>query len=257
MRFPLPTDTAKWFGVPVAYREQTMSDNSQDPKTIVLTGVTHGLGKALAIKFAGMGHTVIGCGRSEEALALLRGELGEPHAFDAVDITDAGTVAEWGEGILECFGPPDLLINNAGVVNKNNKSWRIDADEFDTVINVNLIGVGNVIRALVPAMVKEKRGTIMGLCSGAGHKGLKFIGPYCATKFAMEGLLKSMALELPKGMAAIGLSPPVVNTRIIQSNFGKAAEKMESPDTWAERAAPFILSLGEKESGTVQTVPSE
>ena len=96
-----------------------------DSRTILITGVTRGIGRALAERLAGMGHTIIGCGRSEPEIRALRGVLGAPHRFDPLDVTDWAAVRAWSEAVLEENGPPDLLVNNAGMINRNAPLWEV------------------------------------------------------------------------------------------------------------------------------------
>src|SRR6266404_7424375 len=108
---------------------------------IVITGATRGLGRALAEGFAKREQTVIGCGRSEPEIAALRVQIGPAEAFEVVDVAQDDQVEAWAKRLLERFGPPDLLINNAAVINANAPLWEIKAAEFDRVIDVNLKGV--------------------------------------------------------------------------------------------------------------------
>src|SRR5215218_483215 len=86
-------------------------------KVIVLTGATRGLGRALVPHFVKAGHTVVGCGRSAEHVRELQTEFGPPHLFEALDVRDAATVSAWAGRALAALGPPDLLINNAALMN--------------------------------------------------------------------------------------------------------------------------------------------
>src|SRR5215831_15466068 len=122
-------------------------------KVIVLTGATRGLGRALVAAFSVGGHTVIGCGRGDGHVRALRTEFPAPHHFARVDVTDAATVDAWAKDVLAKYGPPDLLINNAALMNALAPLWEVPADEFSSVIDVNVKGVFNVIRAFVPEMV--------------------------------------------------------------------------------------------------------
>ena len=175
-------------------------------KIIVLTGATRGLGRALVPHFVQAGHTVVGCGRSAEAVAELQRQFGSPHRFAAVDVSDAAAVTP-GREVVQAVGPPDLLINNAAIMNALAPLWAVPADDFDRVIDVNVKGVANSIRALVPAMVARKSGVIVNLSSGWGRSTSPEVAPYCASKFAVEGMTRALAQELPTGMAAIPLNP--------------------------------------------------
>src|SRR5579864_1233986 len=130
-------------------------------KLVVITGVTHGLGRAMAQEFARLGHTVFGCGRSQKEIDRLKDALGKPHDFSAVDVSLDDAVKSWASLCLSAHPPPDLLANNAGVINRNASLWEISEREFSQVIDVNVKGTANVIRHFVPAMVKRKSGVIV------------------------------------------------------------------------------------------------
>ena len=222
---------------------------------IVITGVTRGLGRALAEWFIAQGHTVSGCGRSGMVIFELRSTHPEPHNFDAVDVTEPVKVGMWAERILGTQGAPDFLINNAGLVNHPAPLWQVPVQEFSKLIDVNIKGVANVIRAFVPAMVEAKRGVIVNLSSGWGRSTSPEVAPYCASKWAIEGLTKALAQELPAGMAAVPLNPGIINTAMLQICFGESAANYPKAEEWAGRAGPFILQLGAKDNGQSVSVP--
>ena len=140
-----------------------------------------------------------------------------------VDVAGDGQVAAWAKRILKSHGAPDLLLNNAGLINRNAPLWEISAREFSDVVDVNLKGTANVIRHFVPAMVKRKSGVIVNFSSGWGRSTAAEVAPYCATKWAIEGLTQALAQELPPGMAAVPLNPGIINTQMLQSCFGGSA----------------------------------
>jgi len=224
-------------------------------KRIVITGVTRGIGRGLTEEFARLGHTVIGCGRSADPVAALQSALGQPHDIAAVDVIDDRAVADWAKRVLAVHGAPDLLINNAAIINRNSRLVDVPAAEFDAVIDINIKGVANVTRHFAPAMIERNHGVIVNLSSGWGRSTSPDVAPYCATKWAIEGLSKAMADELPSGMACVPLSPGVVNTEMLQSCFGGGADTARKPDAFAKVAAPFLLALGPKDNGQSLTVP--
>jgi NAD(P)-dependent dehydrogenase (short-subunit alcohol dehydrogenase family) len=228
-----------------------------EPRHIVLTGASRGLGLAMAAGFVAAGHTVAGCTRSGEAADRLAQRWPPPHRFDVVDVADDDAVAAWAKTLLAQFGPPDLLINNAAVINRNAPLWEVPAEEFSQVIDVNIKGTANVIRHFVPAMIARRKGVIVNFSSTWGRVTSAEVAPYCATKFAVEGLTQALAQELPRGMAAVPLNPGVINTDMLQSCFGSGAKAYPRPEEWARRSAPFILSLGPKDDGRSVTVPGE
>jgi NAD(P)-dependent dehydrogenase (short-subunit alcohol dehydrogenase family) len=221
---------------------------------IVITGATRGLGRALAEEFIRGGHTVIGCGRGGEAIFDLRMTYQPPHDFSVVDVAQDNKVALWAAKVLENDTPPDLLINNAGVINRNAPLWELDDREFTKVMDVNVRGVANVIRHFVPAMVARKQGVIVNLSSGWGRSTSPEVSAYCASKYAIEGLTQALAQELPKGMAAVPLNPGVIDTDMLRSCWGEGAGSYGKAETWAKVAAPFILGLGPKDNGRSMSV---
>jgi NAD(P)-dependent dehydrogenase (short-subunit alcohol dehydrogenase family) len=216
---------------------------------IVITGVTRGLGRALAEWYIAHGHTVAGCGRSGPAIFDFRFTHPEPNSFDAVDVTQPVKVALWSERVLGALGAPDILINNAGAINTPAPLWKVAPEEIGKVVSVNIIGVITVIRAFAPAMIERGSGVIVNLSSGWGRSVAPDVAPYCATKWAIEGLTKALAEELPQGMAAVPLNPGVVDTDMLRTCFSDSASSYPKADEWAKTAAPFILGLGPKDNG--------
>ncbi|PQO30537.1 SDR family NAD(P)-dependent oxidoreductase [Bremerella cremea] len=218
-------------------------------RKIVVTGVTKGLGRAMVDGFIDAGHQVAGCGRSADKIDGLAEQYGSPHRFDVVDVTNDKDVERWGNDVTASFGVPDLLINNAAIINENNPVWQVPTNEFSHIVDINIKGVFHVLKAFVPAMIEQKSGVIINISSGWGRTTSPEVGPYCATKYAIEGLTKSLAQELPEGMAAIPLGPGMIHTEMLEKCFSDGASSAPSPQQWAEYAVPFILSLGADESG--------
>jgi NAD(P)-dependent dehydrogenase (short-subunit alcohol dehydrogenase family) len=225
-----------------------------EKKLIVITGATRGLGRAMVEAFIKLGHTVLGCGRSGKEIDRLRKQYGAPHDFYPVDVASDTAVKSWASLVLASHGVPDLILNNAGVINANARLWEIEAREFDEVMNTNLRGTVNVIRHFVPHMVERKRGVVVNFSSGWGRSADAEVAPYCATKWAVEGLTQSLAQELPTGMAAVALNPGIINTEMLRSCFGGSASSYPSPEKWAATAVPFILGIKPSDNGRPLTV---
>ena len=223
-------------------------------KVIVITGATRGLGRALVAAFAAGGHTVVGCGRSDGHVRALRDDFPAPHAFAVVDVTDAAAVNAWAQAVLPQFGAPDLLINNAALMNAPAPLWAVPPDEFAAVIDVNVKGVFNVVRAFVPAMVTRGEGVIVNLSSGWGRSTAPEVAPYCASKYAIEGMTLALAQDLPAGMAAVPLNPGIIDTDMLRQAWADGASRYQKPAEWATKAAPFLLKLGAKDNGRPLTV---
>ena len=166
---------------------------------VVITGAGRGLGRALAQGFAEADWRVAGCGRDGRPLEALAAELGPAHDFQPVDVTQS-EVGAWAERLIDAAGPPDLLVNNAGVINQPAPLWRVPPEEFRLVVDVNLVGTYNVVRAFLPAMLERRRGVVVNMSSGWGRTTSPEVAPYCASKFGVEGLTRALAQELPEGL---------------------------------------------------------
>ncbi|MGE9267726.1 MAG: SDR family oxidoreductase, partial [Verrucomicrobiales bacterium] len=195
------------------------------------------------------------CARREDKLAELRAELpGEPF-LQALDVSDDKAVAEFCEAAFARTGAPDLLINNASIINPPAPLWEISAADFDRLTAINLSGTANFIRHSVPHMMAAGRGVIVNLSSGWGRSTSPEVAPYCASKWAIEGLSSALAQELPRGLAVVALNPGIINTDMLQTAFGDEASHYRSPAEWAATAAPFLLKLDERYNGQALTAP--
>jgi len=221
---------------------------------ILITGVSRGLGRALAEFYIAAGHTVFGCGRSGEAIFELRMAYPD-HYFAVVDIALDNKVALWAADVLGSHGAPDLLINNAGGMCRMAPLWEHSDEEFTRLLDANVRGVANITRHFVSAMVERMSGVIVNFSSGRGRTVAPDVAPYCATKWAIEGLTRAMAEELPEGMAAVTLNPGIIDTAMLRSRWGERAGEYQSPADWAKTAAPFILQISAKDNGQPLIVP--
>lgn len=225
-------------------------------KLVVITGVTQGLGRAMIDKFNEAGWTIAGCGRSQKSIEELNKIYGGKHFFKKVDIVDEKSVEEWAKEVAAQFGSAVLLINNASIINKNATLWEISSIEFNSVMDINVNGTANVLRAFLPEMIEKKRGIIVNMSSSWGRQADAMVAPYCASKFAIEGLTQSLALELPAGMAAIALDPGGgINTPMLQISGPDYAHLVPTAEEWAEEAVPFILGLSPGDNGKSLTCP--
>lgn len=218
-------------------------------RNVLITGVTRGIGHALAGSIIRLGHTVIGCGRSEESIAGFIKDYGPPHSIVAVDVSDWEQVKAWAASVLEQNEPPDLLINNAGIINKNAPLWQVSNEEFTNVLKVNVIGTVNTIRAFMPAMIQAGRGVVVNISSGWGRSTSPNVAPYCASKYAVEGLTQALSQELPAGLAAVAVNPGIIDTDMLRTCWGDGAAGHGTPDEWARQATRFMLSLTAADNG--------
>jgi len=223
--------------------------------TIVITGVTKGLGRALVEQYIKLGHLVIGCGRNVNSIESLSNSYPENTDFQVVDISDQKQVCFWAKDVLNKFGAPDFLLNNAGIINKNAALWDVPEQEFSDVININVKGVYNTIKEFVPNMIRIGKGTVVNFSSGWGRSASPEVAPYCTSKWAIEGLSKSLAQDLPEGMVSVALNPGVIDTNMLRSCWDENAAMYEKPESWAKRVAPFILNISQKDNGASLTTP--
>nr|WP_184021854.1 SDR family NAD(P)-dependent oxidoreductase [Haloferula luteola] len=222
---------------------------------VFITGATRGLGRALAQGLANQGLTVSACGTRTEAVAELQKTLGPHHLVSTCDVSDSSQVGAFAAESLKRFGPPDLLINNAALINANAPLWEVSPEEFSRVIDVNLKGIHHVLHALLPPMIARGSGVIVNLSSGWGRSTSPDVAPYCCTKWGVEGLTKALADELPPGLAAIPLNPGIIDTEMLRSCFADEAGAYRGPADWARTAIPFLLSLNSAHNGQSLTAP--
>lgn len=165
-------------------------------RTAVVTGGMSGLGAASAERLRADGIEVITVDRVEGADIV-------------VDVTDARAV----EAAIGAAGPIDIVINSAGIVGPNTPLWRVADDEWARVFAVNVTGVFNVCRAVVPGMIDRGWGRIVNFASMAGKDGNPNLSAYSASKAAVIGLTKSLGKELAKsGVLVNAIAPAVIAT---------------------------------------------
>lgn len=234
---------------------------------VVITGVTRGLGKAMAREFASRGDFVVaGCGRDKDSLAKVQRELGEKHLVSRADITIDSQVEEWSNEVISKYGLPTYLINNAGCLtdaehyDHQKRMWNFTEADVSSVIDVNLKGTINVLRHFVPGMIENGYGLIVNLTSRWGEEvesqnltEIASMGPYMASKCGVVALTRSLqaGLELEafrrgvsfRGVWAKDFNPGTVNTDLWRkSGFGSEQLADKDPSKWATKSVPKIIS---------------
>jgi NAD(P)-dependent dehydrogenase (short-subunit alcohol dehydrogenase family) len=200
-------------------------------------------------EFSTRGWRVAGGARTAEALQELKKELFTEYFLQPFDVTIPADVDAFAEQVVRNLGVPDLLINNAGLINKSAPLTQVSPEEFSSVLAVNLGGVHNMIRAFVPIMERKEIGVIANFSSYWGQSTAPEVGPYCATKWGVEGLTRSFAQELPSGLATVAFNPGIIDTDMLRSCFGESAGGHEKPDVWAKHAVDRLESLGPADNG--------
>ena len=153
----------------------------------------------MAERFAVDGWAVAGCGRTEQAIAEMQETLPDPHVFVlrcCRSFCRGGLLREGARDRRR----PDLSADNAAIINANAPLWEVTEEEFARVIDINIKGVHAVIRQFLPPMIKRGSGVIVNFSSGWGRFTSLDERPYCATKWAIEGLTQALSQELPRDL---------------------------------------------------------
>lgn len=184
-------------------------------KTVMITGASRGIGAEAARVFAAAGANVALIARSQEAIADLAGEIGEKAIAIPCNVARFGEMSAAVATTVQAFGGLDVLINNAGVIEPIAHLADADPDEWGQVIDINLKGVFNGIRAALPVMKDAGGGSILTISSGAAHGPVEAWSHYCASKAAVNMLNRCVDKEEGQnGIRAIGLSPGTVATQM-------------------------------------------
>jgi 3-dehydrosphinganine reductase len=166
-------------------------------KRIVITGGSSGLGLALAKELAAKGATITIIARNKDKLETAKAEItgkgGTAHAFSS-DVSSIDAITETFKKIAAEIGPPDILINSAGILREGYFD-QLSVEIFREVIETNYFGVLNTIKAALPFIIKSK-GRIVNIASVAGLMGVFGYTPYCSSKFALVGLTEALRYEM-------------------------------------------------------------
>ncbi|MBU0684218.1 MAG: 3-oxoacyl-[acyl-carrier-protein] reductase [Candidatus Omnitrophota bacterium] len=165
----------------------------------MVTGAARGIGKKIAMLFAMEGSDLAICDVNEEMLAVTKNEIeqktGRKVVTERVNVTLAPEVDQFVKKILDNFGKLDILVNNAGIT-RDNLLLRMSAEEWDSVLDVNLKGAFNCIKAVSRQMVKKRSGKIVNMASIIGIMGNAGQANYSASKGGLIALTKTVAKEL-------------------------------------------------------------
>lgn len=193
----------------------------------VVTGGGRGIGRSIARALAVAGYDLVLAARSHDELEAVAAEC---RAMGA-EVLTAPTDLRLREHIerlassARAFGPIEALINNGGIAGPSGYLWELDPDEWDETIAVNLTSVFLCCRAILPAMMDRRRGSIINIGSITGKRPLPGRTPYATSKLALVGLTRTLALEVgPYGIRVNGISPGFVEGPRIDWVIDRLAE---------------------------------
>ena len=188
-------------------------------KRVVITGASAGLGRALAAEYAQRGATLALIARRGELLDALAASLPTPCYCYALDVRDATALTSAAQDFVDREGCPDIVIANAGVSAGTSTADPLDSAVFEEILATNVTGMMLTFRPFIDLMRSARRGTLAGIASVAGFRGLPGASAYCASKSAAITYLESLRLELrDHGVKVVTVCPGYVDTLMTVGN---------------------------------------
>jgi NAD(P)-dependent dehydrogenase (short-subunit alcohol dehydrogenase family) len=199
--------------------------NMQNKKVAIVTGGGSGLGLAIAEKFTQASILTIIVGRSEEKLKIAAEQLGENCFYKSCDLNDLSSIPALIKNIITEFGQIDILVNNAGI-NMKKEFTEVTDEDFLSVINTNVVAVFAISREVVKQMLQQRSGSIINISSMAAQYGLPKVIAYSASKTAIDGMTRAMAVELsPKGIRVNAIAPGFIYSAMTDKALNSDPER--------------------------------
>ena len=204
---------------------------------VFITGATTGLGRALALHYAGLGATLGLAARNGAALRALASQVSTPVHVYPLDVRDAGALQSAAADFLARCGGVDVVIANAGISVGTDSSAADDLEVFREVVDVNVTGMANTLQPFIAAMRSARSGTLAGIASVAGYRGLPGAGAYSASKAAAIAYLEALRVELHgTGVGVVTVSPGYIATPMTAVNPYRMPFLMSADDAAAKIA---------------------
>jgi len=209
---------------------------------VFLTGASSGIGAALAAEFARRGATLALVARRREAIEALAAQLPGRHCVLAADVTDKDAVIAAAREFEIASGGADIVVANAGISVGVLTEHYEDLDAFADVLTTNVLAMAHTFHPFIAPMRARGRGTLVGIASVAGIRGLPGSEAYCASKAAVISYCESLRVELKRaGVKVVTIAPGFVRTPLTARNPYKMPFLME-PDAFARRAVEAMLA---------------
>lgn len=190
-----------------------MTKNNQQ-KIAIITGGASGIGLAIAVAFVQQNIFTVIIGRDEIKLAAAKEQLGNNVVTISFDLTDLKEIPKLVTDIVDQFGHIDILVNNAGI-NQKKDFTEVTDDEFQKILLTNVTAIFSISREVVKDMLPQQKGCIINISSMAAQYGLPKVIAYTASKSAIDGMTKAMAVELsPKGIRINAIAPGFIGTKM-------------------------------------------
>jgi NAD(P)-dependent dehydrogenase (short-subunit alcohol dehydrogenase family) len=201
--------------------------NQAQRQIAIVTGGASGIGLAIAEKFSANNIFTIVVGRDENKLAAARTMLGENGKTIQLDLTDLKSIPGLVNGVYKEYGQIDILVNNAGI-NMKKEFTDVSDEEFQTILHTNVNAVFTLSREVVKIMIQQKKGSIINISSMSAMYGLPKLIAYTASKSAIEGTTKAMAVELsPKGIRVNAIAPGFIVTEMSAKALNNDPERKQ------------------------------
>ncbi|MDA9195282.1 SDR family oxidoreductase [Candidatus Pelagibacter ubique] len=198
-------------------------------RTAIITGGAQGFGLDIAKRFLSSGVKTIIWDIDENELKKATQELNNPNlSYKVVDVSNYKNVKETVDEITKSTNI-DILINNAGITGSTSSLWDYDVDEWNKIVQINLMGTFNCCKCVVPNMIKNNYGRIINVASVAGKDGNANASAYSSAKAGAIGLTKSLGKELAdKNIAVNAVTPAGAKTRILDQMSKEHVARMLS-----------------------------